>query len=351
MKKIIPFLLFLLAGIQQLSAQVDTEVRALVNQGIALHDKGEYEAAIEKYNAALAIDKNDYYASYEKSYTCFALKRYKECIDISKMLLQQHPDNPNNKSVYVNYGSSLDDDDQKAEAVRIYKEGIKKFPGEGLLHYNCGLTQARMGNTGDALVSLTESLRIKPVHPGSNYLTAVILEKENKIAALMAVLTFLAVEPASQRSADAFKLMEKLMYGNIRKKDEKNTEITMVMPDAKNEKKENNFSSVEMITSLMFASAGEDEKDKKLSAAEKLSKKLELLSASLSVGQKDGKGFYWKFYAPFIIALNDKKMMPVLSRLIYATGGDAENSKWLEDNKDSIDGFYTWLAQFEWKVN
>ena len=50
------------------------EIQRLVKEGVALNDQGDYEGAIKKYDEALAIDKDDYIANYEKSFTCLYAK-------------------------------------------------------------------------------------------------------------------------------------------------------------------------------------------------------------------------------------------------------------------------------------
>src|SRR5438876_10072055 len=81
------------------SAQNNDTVKTLVSEGIQLHDKGDYEGAIKKYDEALAIDKTDYNANYEKSFSCYMAKRYDECITVCKFIIEQLPENINKASV------------------------------------------------------------------------------------------------------------------------------------------------------------------------------------------------------------------------------------------------------------
>src|SRR5690242_298171 len=77
-----------------------SNIQQLVDEGIALNDKGDYEGALKKYEEALTIDKLNYLANYEKSYTYFAMQKYAESIELCKFLLKLEPANPNTKSVY-----------------------------------------------------------------------------------------------------------------------------------------------------------------------------------------------------------------------------------------------------------
>ena len=101
MKSIKLSILLLLCVASSMGQQNDV-VNKLVLAGIELHDKGDYAAAIKKYDEALLIDKDDYNANYEKSFSCLYDKRVDECIAISKYLLKRHGDNADIKSVYSN---------------------------------------------------------------------------------------------------------------------------------------------------------------------------------------------------------------------------------------------------------
>jgi tetratricopeptide (TPR) repeat protein len=76
MKKICAALIAMLFAVTVFS-QRNEEVKKIVNEGIELHDKGDYEGAIKKYDEAIQIDPNDFDANYEKSYSLHAAKIYR----------------------------------------------------------------------------------------------------------------------------------------------------------------------------------------------------------------------------------------------------------------------------------
>lgn len=59
----------------------------LIQQGIELHDKGEYQKAIEKYSEALEIQPNSSLAYYEISYAYLAMNDYKNAKKFSKLVI------------------------------------------------------------------------------------------------------------------------------------------------------------------------------------------------------------------------------------------------------------------------
>ncbi len=75
--------------------------------------------------------------------------------------------------------------------------------------------------------------------------------------------------------------------------------LPLSMDDFENKKKENNFSMVNMMLGITIASSLTDSVKAKTDVA-KLSLYMQMMTSSLSTGQKDGKGIYWKTYAPFL---------------------------------------------------
>lgn len=351
MKLVAATALFVLHSLFSIAQNPD-EAASLVAEGVALHDKGDYAAAIEKYDAALRKDEDNINALYEKSFTLYALGKHKDCISICKSIIKKYPDNALLKAVYIQYGNALDDIGKTKDALEVYEEGIAKFPNEYLLHFNKGLTLQKLSKYEEALVIYQQSLSLKPLHSSSNLYTGLLLEKNNKIPALLAYCTFLAIEPKSKRSKEILEAVNNIMGANV-KKEGNNINIMLssgMLDDMKNKKDENNFRTQELI--FTFSAALDNSKDVDSIAhtpAEKFDLKLQLLINSLAEGAKDGKGFYWKHYVPFFIALKENNLTSLFSRLIFLSSGDEDNSKWLEEHDDKVSDFYDWLKAYKWK--
>jgi len=350
MKQVMFFSLFILISILS-SAQRNEQVKKLVKDGIELHDKGDYDGAIKKYDAALAIDPNDIYANYEKAYSCNLAKRYKDCIDICKFIIKTLPDNSLMNQVYEVYGNALDDSGNSNEAIKIYNEGLKKFPEYYMLHFNKGVTCMKLEKKDEALSAYNLALRYNGLHPSSNYYTGSLLQKQNRIPAMLAYMTFLALEPQTERSKKAFDAIDEIIYRNI-KKDGNNTTISISMDmldQAKDKKAENNFGSVELAFSMlgtMDNAKGIDSIAK--TPADKFDFKLQMLINALANSIKEGKGFYWEHYVPFFIEMKKQGYTQALSNIIYQASGEEKSSKWLEENEKKVNEFYEWLGKYTW---
>jgi Tfp pilus assembly protein PilF len=350
MKKIC-FVLLMTFFALNLFAQDKEQVKKIVNEGIELHDKGDYAAAIRKYDEALQIDPDDFDANYEKSYSLFAAKNYEECIALCKVMIVKFANNYKTGAVYANYGNALDDMGKADEAIEQFTEGISKFPDSHLLYFNRGLAYMRLKKYKEAREDYVHTLAINPLHPSSNYYLAQLLQNENRIPAMLAFVTFIAIEPQSDRTAKAAQAINQIMYSNI-KKDGNNTTISIssdLFDQQKNKNLEDNFSEVDMVFSILATT--DDSKDlEKIAntAADKFDFKLQMLINALGNSKKEKKGFLWEHYVPFFIEMKDKDQTAVLSHLVcMSTDNDAK--AWIENNNDKVKAFYSWLKAYEWK--
>ena len=124
-------------------AQQNEIVIKLLKEGIALHEKGEYDAAIAKFDRALILDPNDFDANYEKSSSLLYAGKFDESISLCKFLIENYKAEPAVKGAYINLGSAYDDKGNADSAIIAYDEGLRSFPDFHLLWFNKGLTHAR----------------------------------------------------------------------------------------------------------------------------------------------------------------------------------------------------------------
>lgn len=338
----LPLFFFMTAFAQQ-------DARTLVREGVALHDKGQFDEAIQKYDAALALDNGFYLAHYEKSYTLMLAKRYDESIALSKYILKNFKDGPDNASVYVNYGTCLDYLGKPDEAVDVYNDGIRAFPKVGLLYFNKAIALANGGKIREAVDAVKLSIAVNPYHASSHHVLSLSVREKNKIFGLLSSLVFLAIEPEGKRAELHLANVQSVLGGNAKKTGENAVTINLD-PSVLSTKDggEDNFQSLEMLISL---SAGTDFEDKYKAetATDKLQRKIELVISMLGETDKGKKGFGWTYYAPFFIKLKKEKYLKTFSHFIYSPAGDAANAAWLTENKADVDEFVAWFKSY-WKT-
>lgn len=341
--------LFLFLAVSVLLAAQDN-LSAIIKEGVALHDRGKYEDAIRKYDEVIAKDSKNLLALYEKTYSLLMLKKYEECARLCEFIVDNFPKDDNVRNAYLNWGSALDYDGKSKAALKVYNKGLKDFPGYYLLYFNKAITYIGMNELEDATTEIINALEHNPLHASSHNVLATLVRNDNKVASLLSSLTYLALQPYNtERATFNRQRVEKILSANVTRQDEKNTTITLSMPDTKAKRKDNDFSAVEMAMSLSSALNGTD-KYKDETPVQQLLRNLEMVFSSLSVGLKDGKGFFWKFYAPFFVQLNKENRQEVLAHLVYATSGNVLNEVWMQDNQKAIAEFNDWVMAYEWKA-
>ena len=311
----------------------------LLQQGLALHDKGDYAGAIKKYDEILSRNDRFYLVYPEKSFSLFMAAKYDDCIELCKQTLKKFPDSAQNKNIYVHYGSALDVLGKTDEALSIYSEGMRRYPDFYLLPFNKGVTEYRLQKYDDAVHDLERSATLNPLHASSHQFLAYSIYAKNKIAAAMALSTFLVLEPSGQRAVKNLKILLGILNANVEKKDEKNITIS-ISPEAVNgkEKGEDDFRQVETMISL--STAADLVKDS-LSAMKKLEDKLEYFA----IADPKKKGFFSHYYVTYLIGVRDNNFLETAAHLIYYSANDGDNRQWLDANKDKVQGLSQWTAQ------
>lgn len=352
MKKIFLIFVFALLG-SAVYAQNKAEAERLVQEGIDQRNAGNYEQAIAKYDQALQQDKDNFLALSEKSFTLEVLQEYDEAITCCKKIIELHGNNPELGMVYVVYGNSLDAQNKRYEAIGIYDEGIKKFPDFYKLYFNKGVTLTGMNKYDDAIQAFQTSISIKPDHPGSHNALAILLTVQKKpIPSLLASGRFLILEPIGTKAIWNLDNIRTITAGAATKTGKNSISINLeprMLGDttADGKPSENSFSNTEFLMSLS-AALFMDKKYAKYNEADKFALYLETLCASLRENQSKSYGFYWSYYVPFFLEMEDKKMLKTFSYIAFASSDDKAVAKWISEHNAEITAFYKWAEAYKW---
>ncbi|HLA57676.1 MAG TPA: tetratricopeptide repeat protein [Puia sp.] len=333
-------------------AQQKEEADNLVQEGVDFQDKGVVDSAFSRYNMALKMDRDNLAALAEMAYSYLSVEKYDEAISYSKRALKTHPHDPVLKTVYVSYGNALDGEGKTEKAVDIYNEGIHFFPDYFQLYYNKGISQIKLNQAGDALLSFERSATLNPKHASSHNAIGRLLFMTNKIPSLMAFCRFLVLEPNSKRSSANLNNVQQIMGAHVDKKGANNVTVNVSpeLLDTNKKKEKNNFSGAELVlavnSSLDFDSTNVNKTD-----VEKFIRKISMLCKYLQEIEKDNYGFYWDYYVPYFTVMNDKGLTEVFAYIAFACSEDPTVKVWLESHKAEVAGFYKWSDGFLWRIN
>jgi tetratricopeptide (TPR) repeat protein len=332
------------------------EAEKLVDEGVAFHDKGEYAAAISKYDKALELDKDNLLALVEKAFSLLSLQKNDESISYCKKAIATHPGEKGLKTVYVTYGNALDGLNKTDQAIEIYDEGIRQFPSYYQLPFNKGIALAGTKRYEEAILCFQNSVKINPLHGSShNAIARLTYMNDKRIPALLAYCRFLAIEPGTSRAKENLESVQKIIKANVEKTGENSINLN-ISPDmlsestGKGKPKENSFASTDLILA-MTAALDYDKKNIKKTAIEQFIRKFETVCASLQETQKDNYGFYWDYYVPYFTEMKGKKHIETFAYIAFSSSDDPDVSEWLTSHKNEIGKFLEWSKSFTWKTD
>jgi len=318
-----------------------------VTEGVEFHDLGNFEDALIKYDEALTLDKDNSYALAEKAMTLEAMKKYDEAIEICQKVLKLHP-KENNAMVYVTYGNALDHFGKAKQALKVYDEGIKKFPNQYQLFFNKGITLINIKEREKALEAIQTATKLNPNH-SSSFNALSILDSENRIPAILSLSRYLIIDNRTSRAKTNFDVLTLLMNQGVSKTGDNSISINInedLLNDGK--KGENNFSSLDLMLSLAGAvDLSEENKDK--TDVERFTSKFKTMCQGMAEMRKKQKGYYWEFLAPYFIEMNEKNLIEPFANIIFLSIKDISAQKYKEENPGKMEQFHFWSKNYIWK--
>jgi hypothetical protein len=321
----------------------------LIKEGVALHDKGEFDSAIKKYEEVLAENPSNVAAMYELSYTFEANKDYQKSLETARKGTQYKSELLG--QFYVVIGNDLDDMGQHDKAISTYREGIALSPGDFLLHYNLALAYDRQQKWDEARKVLKTAAVLNPRHASSQLLLAVEFSRSKfKVPSLLAAARFLVLEPNSSRSDRALEVLQQALSGGISPGDQPG-HINIVV-DANPRKEEGDFASVDLILQISRVAGPLDkngQKDKKSEAEVQVSQwKLLLDFLAESQDKKKHSEFVFNYYVPYFLEMNKRGFVEPFVYYILQKGKTAGVTEWLAANQPKVDQFLDWSKQYGW---
>jgi tetratricopeptide (TPR) repeat protein len=338
LSSILGLLLLLPAGAAADGKTRPGDARALIEEGVRLHDAGKYDEAIAKYREALAIDPGNLDATYEIAYAQFALGRYDECVATAKPLIDRA--GPLKAAVYVVLANCHDLAGDPKKALRLFEKGMKEFPKDAVIPFNAGVTRARREEWTEARKLFQRAIENDPIHRSAHLNLGVAYRVGGyRVQAILAYLRFLSLEPEGPRAQGTANEILYLLGAGFSKTGEAEykVEFNVDLP-----KDEGDYASAELVRAIGGAVIETEEWQDK-SAGEKLVYRIDSLLASIDEGGGEGgRDFARANYMPFVRALRDAGMLETFVYRFFAPVGPPELATWLDQHPEQVallDGF------------
>jgi len=348
MKLFFPFLISLLLS-NSVFAQNQAEAVKMVEAGVALHDKGQFNEAIAKYKEALELDKDNINALCEIAYTYRAMKNFNESNTYAKRAIEVHLDDEFISHAFTTLGSNYDDMKDTTNALKAFRQGIHYFPKNSELNFNFGITLTGMNESywPEAERAFLTCNEVNPNYSSAyNALGRLQFMQERRIPGLMVMGRFMLLEDINARREKGYDLIIRALTHGVNKSGKNGIGITINMPDTSeaHAAEPNNFDNAELLITLSAALNS----SKKKNDYAVLQNGMSTLCSALEEGQAKGTGYYWETYAKFYIEMKQKDYLDTFCQILYISANDKKSKKWFKKNQSKVEEFYRWYFSFDW---
>lgn len=333
---------FLIFGLLLLSTFLYSQISvdSLVEVGIQYHDNGEFVQAIETYKTALEIEPNSPLVNYEIALTYMYTGDYQNAIKHSDKVIKR-----NDKyllQAYLVKGSCLDYLGKTKESIKLFKKGIKKFGDDHLLYYNLGYNYYNIKEFDKAEEAFIKAINTKANHASSHlFLGYLMYEKNQRVQSLLSLHFFLLLEPNSERSQNAYNLLQSQLSGGVERNQEEPGKIDIFLsPD----QLKSEFGTIDMMITILEASKSLEENEGKSDDQLFIENTTSFFKILGEHKTKENTGFWWDFYVPFFYLIAESEHIDTYCYYISQSTKETA-ADWLKENEKRVTDFAKWLSE------
>lgn len=354
MKKVAQLItFFIIISVYSLHSQ-NISVQDIIQEGVELHDSGEYKEAIDKYNKALEMDSTSISAVYEMSLSYLALKDFENASLYSTQVINSDVETllP---GAYAVKSEALAEMDSVDKAIELLYEGLEKNGEDYLLNFNLAINFFKKGDIDKTLEFVKKAIDLDKSHSGAFLLNAYALnEKGLWVQSILSFQMFLLLEPDSKRSKNAFEEMLQTM--RIEKAD-KPVERSFIQQQMS--RKESTVQNVDIpplsienglnrnfvynaITTTLDSLENLSEEVDEFTVFKTVNMEIMKVLERESKGLKEGT--FWTFYIPFFSHIAHSNYYDTFCRYI-SVSYFPESLEWWEQNPESAINFVIWFEK------
>lgn len=334
MRKIILLFCLFISVVKLFAQQADVD--KLIEQGVALHEHELYEDARNKFKQALLIDKKNIRAQYELAYSSSVIKLWDDALHYSRLVLAEEDEYE--LEAYLVFCAALDHIGRNKQAIKFYKQAIKKYPEENLLYYNIAITYLEVGKGDDALINVQKSIQLNKYHMSSHYLLSQIMaSRGDRLRCMLPLYFFLLYEQDTERSIEALEILQGYWRGAAI---QKGSDVKVPI------------SSLSIVSGLAMANRGVgliaaeymvDDTKKKLEEPYKLAQQTNDLLMLLDEVKSGELDFFDIYYVDFFSLLVNAGHTEVYSYYISNCVYKDKILLWVAENNSDFNAFMEWM--------
>ncbi|MEO8647800.1 MAG: tetratricopeptide repeat protein [Acidobacteriota bacterium] len=322
--------------------------RVLIEEGIRLHDKQDYDSAIKKYELVLAANPDCTLAMYELAMTLYTKGNTEKAVVMavrgSKYRASELP------LFYMTIANALDDVGKAKEAIEIYRDALailKSEKGLGVhlsnIEYNLGVTYVKQKQYKEARTELKKAVEYNNSYASPHYLLAeVFVGSHYKVPAFLSAARLVSLEYNTPRTDRAVQIIRSVL--KAAEKDEKTGNINIFV-DMNAPADEGNFGGIELFLGTLMVV--KDDKAKAKTEEEKFADAIDTLIALIAEDKKLKDTFVGQNYIPFIVEMRLKGHTTAFAHIILYKSGNAGALKWLTQNTPKMTAFLQWAKDYQ----
>ncbi|WP_045688301.1 hypothetical protein [Hymenobacter sp. AT01-02] len=312
------------AGYGQQPAALVSSKQAF-QEGIALHDKGDYAGAIRTYLSVPSSDTAYVSVLGELGLSYLLNKQYPEAVRISRQAIDlgQHEAQP-----YIVLAEAEEKQDHREAALKVYAEGLKRMPYNPALWYSQGVGQDALHQPQAALASWTRSLELKPLYaPTHHQLAWLAIEQGQPARSLISLLTALALSPDGEGSQQMLLMAEQIASNSFEV--DANAKIAPFVPNEV-------FQDLDLLLNSKVALRKDYTSKVKFDA--NIVKQAQLLVEKFPASRGDQETDLWlRAYGPLVDVLRRDDNLTAFTYLVLSSASDKRAAQWLKSNKAKVE--------------
>jgi antitoxin component YwqK of YwqJK toxin-antitoxin module len=261
----------------------------LLKQGGLLHDSSRYKQALLVYDKISRSDTNYVRSLYERALSCEADSQYAKAIAYCREGLALKDKREYEPDIYAVYGSTLSDMQKYDEAIKIFDEGIAKYPVTPGLFFNKGIAYMGQKRFANAEAQFQKTLLINPYLYSAHYRLALAALQQGKIVpAFLSCTAYLFVCPQGRYFSPAINMLSAI------------SKVTDEIMAFKNNRTETPDADYQLVEEILLSKIALDKQYKPIIALDdQISRQIQVVFEKMEYNSQN-KDFYMQYYLPYL---------------------------------------------------